>query len=336
VTQRRIRLAGAVLAAALVTAAVLIPTLLNGGSSNVGPSPSHPAPSAPEPTGLSAGCPPVRTPPRFPDHATLPTGATAVRLCNGDGDSCACGPNGERIDTGFQEPADLLTTGTEDLVDLVNRSEGPPDDEPVFCAGVGGSTHVFWFLYPNGDARAVTYLSGACLDLTVGPGEVRYGGEELHAAFSQHLISQRATMSAPGETRVPDCNPNVPPYSGLLFSDVELVTAIYCPLDDQGRWQRAVLTPTDVDMLNQDYNVDDVELPRSCPDPPRTAKIVGYTAWGDLLELTGNCNVYFGPGSYYDNGIIRGWKPSEAFLNALDALELGDPQPQQGYPDTIE
>lgn len=333
--RRRIQVAGgAVITVAVLAAALIIPTLFTGGSPQPAPAPAPPA-LGPDPLGLSNGCPAVTTPLRFPDHATLPDHPVAVRLCNGDDDSCFCGPDDQRIDTGFQEPVDLLTTGTQDLVDLVNNAKGAPGGD-VMCAGVGGSTHVYWFVYADGETRAVSYMSGACLDLTVGQDELRYGGKELHEAFSDHLIAQRESMTAPDETRIPDCNPNVPPYSGLAFRSVELVTAVYCPLDDKGRWQRGVLSHEDVTALNRDYAVEDVTLPRSCPDAPRTSKIVGYTAWGDLIELTGDCNVFFGPDSYYNEGIIRAWKPSDTFLDALGELQLGSPEPQQAYPSASE
>ena len=244
--------------------------------------------SAATPPALAEGCPGRDTPLPYPGGGELPTGAVAVRLCNG------LGPEGSGQLT-FDPPADLLETGVDDLVEIVDDLE-PVDLGAQPCTFDLGPTSVLWFLYEDGSARAVSQQHFGCRHTFVAPDQAGAGGEGLVPLFDAHLQEQRADRTPPGDhdLRVPSCGlldrPPVSPLS-LAGHDVELATAIYCT--DAGR---AVLTARQVARLSADLR--DRPRPRiTCEnaDLGVDATIAGRTVWGDALVLRGRCFSYRAP-----------------------------------------
>ena len=251
------------------------------------------------PPAIAEQCPDAGTPLPYPGGGELPSGAVAVRLCNGPD------PTGG-ADAGllFDPPADLLETGVEDLVSLVNGLD-PVDLETQACDGNLGPTSVCWFLYDDGSARAASLQHYGCHNTYVAPDQAGAGGQMLISTFDRRLEEQRADREPPGDARVPSCSrDSLTPVSPLPLTgdDVRLATAVYCT--DQGR---AVLTPRQVARLSADL--------RDQPPPRITceraslgvdATIAGRTDWGDAVVLRGRCFTYRAP-----IGLIRDTTPEE-------------------------
>lgn len=270
------------------TAAALIGLALGGCSGDRGPTWTPYDTSVATPPAIAERCPDVDTPLPYPGGGELPAGAVAVRLCNGTG------PEGSGPHL-FDPPADLLETGVDDLVEIVNALE-PVDLGTQGCNFNLGPTSVLWFLYEDGSARAVSHEHFGCSNTYVAPDQAGDGGEELLPTFDAHLREQRADRTPPGDhdVRVPSCGlldrPPVTPLS-LAGGATELVTAVFCT--EEGR---AALTPRQVARLSADLR--DRPRPRiTCEDADLGVEstIAGRTVWGDALVLRGRCFTYHVP-----------------------------------------
>lgn len=290
-------------AAALVVAvpALGIATLGGGGDDPV----ATPGPSQ---SGVAVDCPPLPE-----DGAgdtgpgTLPEGAVAVRLCTGQGH-------------GFQEPGELLTTGVDELVDLVNAQPVTgPSEVCTMDLGIGYRLAVG---YPGGEVRVVAGELYGCRALTVGD-TVRADPEKVWNRTIGLLRAQRAATEPPADVAAPPlaCEPAEGSPDGIETSPVarpgEMTSAIACVRYESAstRPVRAVEVPAgDLRVLMADLAERDARQHRyePCgPDVPSVA-LVGATAWGDRTALWSSCGVFETPGG--------GWAPSPRAQAIIDRL----------------
>jgi hypothetical protein len=307
----RSRLLAGGLAVAVLVAAVGIVLVVRVGSGNLA-APDHSA-VAPVPEDIAASCPaPGRDLP-YPADGVLPEGAVAVRLCNGP---LLRTDTGQLLATGFDAPDDVLTTGVGDLVDLVNGLE-PAVTEGRLCHSIAGPRFAYWFLYPDGDARAVLYDAGGCRDTTTAPGRLAGGGQALERGFARALLAQRAHEEPPGTDEVAGCNPNDAPVSPIVTSDLAFATLTYCTLPDGSRYREGHLTAAQVATANRDIRAG--ASSRACTGRP-FSMVRGYTVWGDRVVTSGTCHRYrLGRGT---------WTPSPRVVRMLEGLVMGPPEKQ--------
>ena len=130
--------------------------------------------------------------PWTPEQGRLPDGATSVRLCPG---RPIIAYDGTVVGSGIQPPGDVLSTRIAELVDAVNDLDAPPRD--TACPADGGPRLNYWFTYPDGDARAVTFELFGCDSLYVGSDGVRADGADVARLFAEALLEQREGVTAP-------------------------------------------------------------------------------------------------------------------------------------------
>lgn len=248
--------------------------------------------TAPVPAGLEAGCPPEDTPLRLAT-GDLPGGAVGVRLCPG---APLVADDGTRHGPFVQPVADELTTGVEPLVDLVN---GLPSYEPGDCPLDGGPEIVYWFRYPDGDARAVAYGEHGCHTLTVGEELQREDGPRLAQAFADALAAQRAAMRPPSAARSatrPDCPPPTGegPTSVLPQVPLRLVRATWCQGTGPGRGRTAPVPRQLLRRLNEGLLGKPARGRDRCPSVGYWQSIEGIDRWGDRVSywVLSDCRVH--------------------------------------------
>ena len=235
------------------------------------------------PPGLESGCPPLMDEVRFPVGGHLPSGATSVRLCPG---RPIIAYDGTVLGVGIQPPVDVLTTRVGELVDGVNGLRAPPAD--LVCPADGGPRLNYWFLYPDGDARAVTFELFGCDVLYAGPDDLRAEGATVPRLFAEALVQQRQ-HSAPAEmpTPRPGCEDVMTRGATALpqiSADLESVTVC---ITDGPRTVQPVTLPEDLTSRLED------ELNSAAPVTPgcenfdhQPATILATDGWGDRLTYS--------------------------------------------------
>lgn len=257
--------------------AVAAAVLLVAGCGMVDDAPSDPAP-APVPAGLDAGCPDAGTGLRFPE-GDLPAGATRVRLCPGPP---LTGHDGSRVAGDVQGPADLLTSGVDDLVSLVNDQDDVDGDQ--LCNSDAGPEVAYWFGYAGGDWRAVQHGSYGCDALRVGERAHRLGGDDLALAFTEALLAQRAAAGPPDTTVVAQClSPHHTPRSALARADLDVASARRCVSTRPGTVRTAWLPSEMVARVNADLWPGVTHRSRRACTTVNGEWIDGVTAWGDRV-----------------------------------------------------
>lgn len=276
--------------------------------------------TAPVPERLTEGCPPDDTPLRLTD-GDLPSGAIGVRLCPG---APFVGADGTRHGPLVQPVADELITGVEPLVDLVN---GLAVYEPRGCPLDGGPDLVYWFRYPDGDARAVAYGEYGCHTLAAGEDVGRENGEELAQAFADALLAQRAATK-PATSREQQPAPECPPPTdqreiGVLPQvPMALNTATWCEVVRPSRMQSATVPPALVRRLNEQLLGNPVEGRDRCKPVGYWQSIEGVNEWGDRVSyfVASDCRVYTRVGYGRDTSTAT-FEASPDLIQALRALE---------------
>ena len=252
----------------------------------------------PGPAGLEAGCPPRKAPLRQA-NGPLPPGATAVRLCQGVL---------EGADVGFVPPDDLLTEGVADVLDTVNGLAPFELEEGEFCTAAGGYTLVYWFLYADGDARAVDHHRAWCGETFLGPDDVREGGASVAAAFEEALQDQRAGTAAPGAGEAPGCDLKPWPATGTmrLPEPPDLDTVVLCVVSGLRRgetqWRRVPLDEETVAAIEADYHLEPASDPGACGLLLGVTVLRGRTTWDDDVRLDGSCGRFLPSATAADTG----------------------------------
>ena len=284
-------------------------------------------PEVPVPKALESGCPPADAPLRYPS-GDLPDGAVAVRLCPG---ALTVAYTGDPLGTPIQAPVDELTTDVAALVDIVN---GLPEFEPgTDCHFDDGPHHVYWFRYPNGDARAVAYNEAGCHTLTVGEEHGYLNGARLATAFADTLLAQRANSQPPSAvaTEGPACPtpPMSEPTSVLPHVPLAMTHATWCQGVAPYRLRATAIPEPLLRRLNEALLGEPTEARDRCRMPSYGQTIEGLTAWGDRVSyLVPGCRVVARTGYGRDNVTTT----FEADPDLLAAIESLPPGPVQRWP----
>jgi hypothetical protein len=264
---------------------------------------------------LDKGCPPVMDAVRYPDGGDLPSGATGVRLCPG---RPIIAYDGTVLGVGVQPPVDVLTTRVSELIDAVNSLRAPGPD--LACPDDGGPRLNYWFLYPDGDARAVTFELFGCDLLYAGPQDLRADGATVPRLFAEALAQQREASTPTDEpTSQPTCDGLMTEGSTALPripADLRRVTV--CVVDGP-RTVQPVPLPDDVAArLEHELNTA-TGVPPGCPDVDhQPATIVATNAWGDRLTYSLEpCGLVY-------VGRAAGWPRDSELALALSSSLLDD------------
>lgn len=274
----------------------------------------------PVPGGLESGCPPEDTPLRYPD-GDLPSGAIAVRLCPG---APTIGYDGARIGPHVQGPGNELTTGISPLIDLVN---GLPEFQPdTACHLDAGANLAYWFRYPDGDARAVSYYEGGCHTLAVDEDLGRLEGERLASAFANAIATQRAQSDAPPpQSDAPSCPlpPMSEPTSVLPSTPFAMTHATWCRVVGPYRQRAAAIPAPLLQRINQTLLGEPTKERDRCPSPAYVQTIEGINQWGDRVSyLVSGCRVVARTG-YGRDRITTTYESDPDVITELAALRLG-------------
>lgn len=293
---------------------------LSGCGSQSGTATEVGTPRVPPPPGIETACPPWDAPVRYAE-GDLPPGAESVRLCPGPP---IVAYDGTLSDPGIQSP-EVLTTRVDELVSVVNGLEPTPED--LLCFGDGGPRLTYWFTYPDGDARAVTFEHFGCEVLLVGDDARRLEGGRVARLFTEALLAQRTAGQPPRTVpAAPDCREVfATPISTLPHEPVDLVSASVCDLARPNHVRQADV-PADLRArLERGLLGSDVEWPRCGQVEGRSLVLLGYTSWGDRVQ--------YGIDTCGRVGLPRppGWlrEPQPAFrlpedlAGQLDALPFG-------------
>lgn len=302
--------------------AVLLMSGCSGSADNIAS-----ASNVPVPRGLEAGCPSPATQLRYAS-GDLPDGAVAVRLCPGQPTIAYTGdPTGPPI----QAPRDELRVADDvsALVKLVNELPDAPADQA--CPLDDGPHHVYWFRYPDGDARAVAYNEAGCNLAVVGQDRARENGEELATAFADALAAQRAAASAPprDDVSAPSCPPPVwsTPTSVLpvasIASGLVLAEARWCVVVGRNRI-RSVDVPAELlGRVNGRLLVAPAEGRDRCKPAAWGSWLLGVTPWGDLVSYdVFGCQLVARTGFGRDH-MTTTFETDPELLAALRDLPLG-------------
>ena len=277
-------------------------------------------PGVPPPDGIAESCPPWDRPIRYAE-GDLPEGAESVRLCPGPP---IVAYDGTIYDAGIQPP-ELLTSRVDEVVEAVNDLEGVPDG--TACPGDGGSRLTYWFSYPDGDARAVTYENFGCEELVVGERSRRAEGNRVARAFTEALLAQRAAASPPqAAVEAPDCRGvHADPRTTLPTVPADLAAATLC-VEAGGRRVRAAEVPAGtIDRLNEGLLDEPMDWSECGDAPLGFATLLGRTRWGDLVRYVidgcGRVGVTRPPGWLREEE--QAFRLPSDLAAELDALPLG-------------
>ena len=259
-------------------------------------------------------------PVRYPD-GDLPAGAVSVRLCPGPPLSSDDGP-------GIQPPADVLTSRVDELVTVVNDLRPPPEDQA--CHLDGGPRLTYWFSYPDGDARAVTFEHFGCGMLVVGDEARRTDGARVARLFSEALLEQRAAAGdPPGAGPPPSCERIwSEPRTALPAVPADLETATLCVDAGPRRFAPAAVPTELVERLEAELAAT---APASRCGNQHTGRplsiVLARSRWGDridyVIEPCGRVYLPYPAGWPRDSEAY--YALSDGLLADLDALPLGSP-----------
>lgn len=299
--------------------ALLVAVVAGGCGSDSGIGGDGRADVAP-PAGLADACPAWDAPIRYAD-GDLREGAISVRLCPGPP---IVAYDGSIHDVGIQPP-EVLTTRVGELVKAVNALDDT--NAETACEMDAGSRLTYWFTYPDGDARAVTFENFGCEELIVGPGQARAGGNRVAQLFTEALLTQRAATAPPRRTfEAPDCRGVLAePGTALPQEPVELASASLCV--DAGPYRVRAAEVPDGLLAELEQGLLTEEMPwDECVESDRPfAHLLGYTEWGDVvryaLDPCGRVSVSATPGWLRRDDPAHRLSPELA--TRLDSLPLG-------------
>lgn len=298
----------------------LLVALLGSGCGGSTASSGERHPDVPAPAGLADACPEWDAPIRYAE-GDLREGAVSVRLCPGPP---IVAYDGSIYDVGIQAP-EVLTTRVDDLVEAVNALENTTVD--TACESDAGSRLTYWFTYPDGDARAVTFENFGCEELIVGQDQARAGGNRVARLFTEALLSQRAVASPPEAVfEAPDCTGVMAePGTALPQEPVDLASASLCVEAGPYRVRAADVPDGLLAELDRRLLAEEMPWDECVPSERSFAHILGYTEWGDLvryrLDPCGRVSVSATPGWLRRDGPAHRLSPGLAAQ--LDALPLG-------------
>ncbi|TNM40362.1 hypothetical protein FHP29_09885 [Nocardioides albidus] len=265
-----------ILAAGCTAASVV---LVAGGMALLGGSRATPdgatdrGPTAPGVTGCPAEPVDTRTQ-AGPDH--IPDGAISVRLCRGFGGA-------------IEVPDDALVSGVDEIAAAINGLAAPGPN--VLCTGELGPGYQLVFAYADGTTQVAAGELYGCRPVVVN-GTERLGADAPWKRFIDLLRAQRSGATPPAtlDHTAIDCDQagRVP----TLGRPQELAVAAICVEDtlNSGVWLRADISSADLATLLTDMaaNTERNAAYVDC-DPGRLPRIVGFTSWGDRIDIRAGC-----------------------------------------------
>jgi len=280
------------------------------------------SPEVPAPSMLATGCPPRMDAVRYAE-GDLPSGAVSVRLCPG---RPIIAYDGTIYDPGIQPPGDLLTTRVDELIAAANGLTGPAAG--LACPADGGPRLNYWFSYPDGDARAVTFELFGCDLLYVGEHEARVDGDRVARAFAEALLEQRAAGTPPGAGQAPTCEGIWSVGSTALpVIPTDLQVASLCVGNRADRLRPASVPTSLVEQLEEELESNGPAT-TPCRAADRTVMhVLALNTWGDRIRLSiDQCGViHLGRSAGWPRDSETSIALSEDLLTRLDALPLGPP-----------
>ena len=303
-----------------IGAVALVVGVLASGCGSSASTGGERGPDVPPPAGLADGCPAWDAPVRYAE-GDLREGAVSVRLCPG---APIVAYDGSIYDVGIQPP-EVLTTRVDELVRAVNALESTTDE--VACESDAGPRLTYWFTYPDGDARAVTFENFGCEDLIVGQHEMRAGGNRVAQLFSEALLAQRATAAPPAPPSAPpDCRGVMAePGTALPQVPVDLAAASLCVEAGSYRVRAAAVPGELLTDLEDGLLAEPMPWDECVESDRRFAHLLGYTEWGDLvryaLDPCGRVGLAATPGWLRRDD--PAYRLSPELAARLDALPLG-------------
>lgn len=237
---------------------------------------------------------------------SVPAGAVSVRLCS----------TSEAI--GFRPSADALVTDVDALVEAVNGLPDSPTDP--MCTMDLGRAYQLVFRYADREPVVAGGELYGCHEVTVG-GAKRQDAQVPWDRFNELLAAQRADLDPPPPPSAGEIDCTDPMPSATPGPPADLVVAALCVEDVQGSGasQRADISADDLAVLREDLavNVDtSAGMPR-CAQALEYVRLVGMTAWGDVVELPSEC----GNGRYvvaYDPYTV--WTPGTEAAAIIERL----------------
>lgn len=224
------------------------------------------------------------------------------------------------------QPPEVLTTRVDELVRAVNDLEPVPDD--FACPSDGGPRLTYWFSYPDGDARAVTFENFGCENLLVGQETQRTDGKGVAQLFTQALLSQRAAAASPATPVIetPDCRGvHSQPGTVLPHDPVDLASATLCVEAGAYRVRAAQVPNALLADLERGLLADEMSWDECIQSPRKSAVLLCYTSWGDVVRYQiDNCGrvlVPRTPGWLRQDE--RAYRLPPDLSAQLDALPLG-------------
>ncbi|MFZ2503908.1 MAG: hypothetical protein WAW88_14690, partial [Nocardioides sp.] len=279
---------------------------------------------------LPAGAPPVIDCPDAPTSldttpatGELPRGAVAVRLCPTRGS----GASGL-----WAGPAELLTTGVDELIAVINSQQAPPPSG-VGCTSDGGWSYSLAFAYPDGVTRVVHGEQFGCYWVRIEGDGIRFGAgpvwQAARAAWGAQRAEQRPTMTP----NPPDCGALIgrgdPPALSPFAAPEDMVQAALCvsvegagPLPGvQKQVPQALLTRVVDAYLRQRTPL---RKSASCETDPASGRdivqLLGVTPWGDRVLLSSACAGRLWHVNAIDDARGYVWRPDDALASELMAL----------------
>lgn len=257
-------------------------------------------------------------------HLPLDAEPVAMLIC--------ADPDGSSL---WISPDDLVEGDLTPLVDALADLE-PTPDEPYDCTFQGGPGYDLLLRFSRDRYARIHGDTGGCGVVSVASGDW-FGADAVLDAALALVEQQRDRLPAP--TAIPD-RPDCPsdndvgPAYSLKGEVDELVVAVSCWRPDK-RKLPAYGDPVPVpahqlrlllaDMRENDEPIGMPGRHYDCPgglDELYSQVIVGRTAWGDLVEVSGMCHEFYldvwtqRPGSEPP----RMWRPSPEAQRILDRL----------------
>lgn len=299
--------AGGVAASVLLVAGVV--AVLGGGDPDGRPDGGDVANDGPVSPYDAPECPaaPVDTRTQTgPDH--VPDGASSVRLCGGN-------------EIAIDAPKDALVTGVDEVAAAINGLDTASPD--LACTMELGPAYQLVFGYPDGSTTVASGELYGCRPVIVN-GVERTGADEPWDTFIELLRTQREQHDppAPVDASTIDC-PAATDITGVqtVGRAQDLAVAVYCaePVRGSGGWIRAEIPATDLTTLVADIRANTEENAGyvDCKVDPPLPALIGFTAWGDRIELRAECtNGFF----VVDVPTHAVWWPSAGATAILERL----------------
>lgn len=232
-------------------------------------------------------------------------------------------------------PGDLVEGDLSALIEVLADLE-PTPDEPYDCTFQGGPGYDLLLRFSRDRYARIHGDTGGCGVVSTAAGDY-FGADEVLDTTLALVEEQRARRPEPTALpEAPECpiDSNLGPAYSFTGEVTDLVVAVSCWRPDD-RDLPPFLGPMPVRthhlkalLADVEANAEPLEMPGdgyACPGGPKqlySQVLVGRTAWGDLIPLSGTCREFYldvwsqRPG----DDPPRVWHPSARSQRILDDL----------------